>query len=198
MHRSRFLLTVRVSLTHTGRAVRLVQRDGRPVSAGTPDPGLVELLRKGRGWWDQLQTGTIDIATIAREEEVNDSWLSRIVRLNFLAPALVEAILRPHPAGLADRRILARRKSAYSLERADRHVRHLISHSRITATRRRFGAVLRSASPKKPLSSTPYCQIGRKEKKGRITPQLSRHQLSADRTMPLKGADPRALRKYGL
>ena len=82
-----------VRLTRTGRAIRLVQRDGRPVSQGRPDPGLVELLRKGRGWWQLLQTGTIDIATIAREEKVNDSWVSRLVRLNFLAPAIVEAIL---------------------------------------------------------------------------------------------------------
>ena len=51
------------------------------------------MLRKGRGWWQLLQTGTIDIATIAREEKVNDSWVSRLVRLNFLAPAIVEAIL---------------------------------------------------------------------------------------------------------
>jgi hypothetical protein len=51
------------------------------------------LLHKGRSWWQQLQTGTIDIATIARDEQVNDSWVSRLVRLNFLAPAIVEAIL---------------------------------------------------------------------------------------------------------
>ncbi|SCW80486.1 hypothetical protein SAMN02927924_03016 [Sphingobium faniae] len=82
-----------VRLTRTGRAIRLVQRDGRPVSQGRPDPGLVELLRKGRNWWQQLQTGTIDIATIARDEQVNESWVSRLVRLNFLAPAIVEAIL---------------------------------------------------------------------------------------------------------
>lgn len=91
-----------VRLTRTGRAMRLVQRDGRPVSQGRPDPGLVELLRKGRSWWQQLQAGTIDIATIAREEKVNDSWVSRLVRLNFLAPAIVEAILAgPHPASVS-------------------------------------------------------------------------------------------------
>jgi len=82
-----------IRLTRTGRAIRLVQRDGRLVSQAKLDPGLVELLRKGRSWWQQLQTGTIDIATIAREEKVNDSWVSRLVRLNFLAPAIVEAIL---------------------------------------------------------------------------------------------------------
>lgn len=30
---------------------------------------------------------------MAREEQVNDSWISRMVRLNFLAPPIVEAIL---------------------------------------------------------------------------------------------------------
>lgn len=87
------LFTSPVRLTRTGRAIRLVQHDGRPVSQGKPDPGLVELLCKARNWWQQLQTGTVDIATIARDEKVNDSWVSRIVRLNFLAPAIVEAIL---------------------------------------------------------------------------------------------------------
>lgn len=86
-------LSSTVRLTRTGRAIRLVQRDGRLVSQAKLDPGLVELLRKGRSWWQQLQTGTIDIATIARDEKVNDSWVSRLVRLNFLAPAIVEAIL---------------------------------------------------------------------------------------------------------
>jgi len=86
-------LTAPVRLRRTGLALRLVQRDGRPVSQGKPDPGLIALLRKARNWWQQLQTGTIDIATIAHEEKVNDSWVSRIVRLNFLAPAIVEAIL---------------------------------------------------------------------------------------------------------
>lgn len=86
-------LTAPVRLTRTGLALRLVQRDGRPVTKGKPDPGLIALLRKARNWWEQLQTGTIDIATIAHQEKVNDSWVSRVVRLNFLAPAIVEAIL---------------------------------------------------------------------------------------------------------
>jgi site-specific DNA recombinase len=86
-------ITASVRLTRTGRAIRLVQRDGRPATQGKPDTGLIELLRKGKSSWQQLQTGEIDIATIARNEKVNDSWVSRLVRLNFLAPPIVEAIL---------------------------------------------------------------------------------------------------------
>lgn len=86
-------LTEPMRLTRTGRAVKLVQRDGRTITQGEPDQGLIELLTKARNWWTQLQDGRTDIATIARSEKMNDSWVSRIVRLNFLAPQLTEAIL---------------------------------------------------------------------------------------------------------
>jgi hypothetical protein len=82
-----------VRLTRTGRSVQLPQHNGRPVITGKPDAGLIALLRKARTWGLKLQSGEIDIATIARNEQVNDSWVSRMVRLNFLAPAIVDAIL---------------------------------------------------------------------------------------------------------
>ena len=74
-------------------AVRLVHTNGKAASAGTPDPGLVKLLLKARGWWSHIASGEIDISTLARREGVNDSWMSRVIRLNFLAPAIVDAIL---------------------------------------------------------------------------------------------------------
>lgn len=88
-----FPLSAGVRLTRTGQALRLIHHDGRPTITGTSDPGLTELLVKARAWWKQLATGDIDIATLARKERVNDSWMSRVVRLNFLAPPIVEAIL---------------------------------------------------------------------------------------------------------
>jgi len=86
-------LTSAVRLTRTGRAMQLVHHNGQAATAGTPDPGLVQLLVKARGWWAQLSAGDIDIATIARNEKVSDSWVSRVIRMNFLAPAIAEAIL---------------------------------------------------------------------------------------------------------
>ena len=82
-----------VRLTRSGRAVRLVYDNGRAATCGEPDQGLIQLLMHARHWWEQLATGEIDIAAIARNENINDSWVSRVVRLNFLAPQLVEAIL---------------------------------------------------------------------------------------------------------
>lgn len=89
----RIVLKSRVQLNRSGRALRLVHADGKPAVLATADPGLVQLLVRARKWWARLSSGETDIATIAREEMVNDSWISRVVRLNFLAPAIVDAIL---------------------------------------------------------------------------------------------------------
>jgi site-specific DNA recombinase len=87
------VLTSRVKLSRSGLALRLVHTNGRPATPSKVDTGLVALLQRARIWWDRLAQGNIDIAAIAREEQVNDSWVSRVVRLNFLAPVIVEAIL---------------------------------------------------------------------------------------------------------
>jgi DNA invertase Pin-like site-specific DNA recombinase len=86
-------LTSQVRLTRTGLAVRLVHSDGRAATSGTPDPALVNLLVTSRRWWSHLATGETDIAMLARSERVNDSWVTRVVRLRFLAPQIVNAIL---------------------------------------------------------------------------------------------------------
>ncbi|MGX7926564.1 hypothetical protein ACWPMX_08325 [Tsuneonella sp. HG094] len=86
-------LIAKVRLTRTGRAVRLVHSNGLAATAGTADPGLVALLVTARRWWDHLATGEIDIATLSRKEGVNDSWMSRVIRINFLSPRIIDAIL---------------------------------------------------------------------------------------------------------
>ncbi|QYU70544.1 recombinase family protein [Leptolyngbya sp. 15MV] len=86
-------LVAKVRLTRTGRAVRLVHTNGTAATAGTPDPGLIALLVLARKWWAQLATGEIDIATLSKREGVNDSWMSRVIRMNFLSPRIVDAIL---------------------------------------------------------------------------------------------------------
>ena len=86
-------LVAKVRLTRTGRSVRLVHSNGLAANMGTSDPGLVALLVTARRWWDRLATGEIDIATLSREEGVNDSWMSRVFRVNFLSPRIIDAIL---------------------------------------------------------------------------------------------------------
>jgi DNA invertase Pin-like site-specific DNA recombinase len=86
-------LVTRVRLTRTGRTVRLIDTKGNAATAGTPDPGLVALLVTARRWWARIATGEMDVATLSREEGVNDSWMSRVIRMNFLSPRIVDAIL---------------------------------------------------------------------------------------------------------
>ncbi len=92
-HHGPLSLVAKVRLTRTGRAIRLVHDNGKAASAGTPDRGLITLIVTARRWWERLSSGDIDIATLSQEEGVNDSWMSRLIRINFLSPRIVEAIL---------------------------------------------------------------------------------------------------------
>jgi DNA invertase Pin-like site-specific DNA recombinase len=86
-------LTSELRLTRTGRAMRLIQNNGRGIGDARPDPTLVKLVAKAWTWWSELRTGEADVPAIARREGVTASYVTRIVRLAFLSPALVEAIL---------------------------------------------------------------------------------------------------------
>jgi hypothetical protein len=86
-------LACEVRLTRTGRALRLIQNSGRGIGDASSDPTLVKLVAKARSWWSQLRTGEVDVSTLARREGVTDSYITRIVRLAFLSPAVVDAIV---------------------------------------------------------------------------------------------------------
>lgn len=79
-------------LTRSGRALRLVQAND-VVSATRPDRSLVGLLVQARRWWAVLRTGEINTTELAKREGVTPSYLTRVVRLAFLAPAVTDAIL---------------------------------------------------------------------------------------------------------
>ena len=86
------VLDAAASLQRTGRKLTFVQ-DGRHAGSSEPNLELVRLLAKARDWWKRIAKGGIDIAALAREEDINPSYVSRVVRLNFLAPSLIEEIL---------------------------------------------------------------------------------------------------------
>lgn len=86
-------LTSEVRLTRTGRAMRLVQNDGAAIGEASPDPTLLRLVTKARDWWSEVRTGEIDVPTLARREGLTPSYITRVLRLAFLAPSVVETIL---------------------------------------------------------------------------------------------------------
>ena len=82
-----------IHLTRTGRVVRLVDGRGKPAVSAAPDPSLTTMLITARRWWAQLAQGQIKVQTLAIQEDVTASWITRVVRLAFLAPPVVEAVL---------------------------------------------------------------------------------------------------------
>ena len=54
----------------------------------------MQAIVRAHGWREMLETGKYGTpANLAKAERVNDSYLSRMLRLALLAPDIVEAIL---------------------------------------------------------------------------------------------------------
>lgn len=87
------ILSKALSLTRSGRAVRLVYSNGAIASTKAANPNLIELIERGRKWWGILHTGKAGPTELAAREGYTASYVSRVARLAFLAPQVVEAIL---------------------------------------------------------------------------------------------------------
>ncbi|WP_245427077.1 hypothetical protein [Mesorhizobium sp. YM1C-6-2] len=86
---------------------RIVRRGGRKemqLPDGTPqqrkiDNTLVKALARAFRWKRMLESEEFTtIAELAQHEKIAPSYLTRILRLTFLAPDIVEAILDGRPA----------------------------------------------------------------------------------------------------
>jgi site-specific DNA recombinase len=99
-------LSTAVRLTRTGHVVRLIQKDGSALVTSEADTTLISLLVKARRWWGLLAEGQSDTTTIARQEGVSRSYLTRVVRLAFLAPAVIDAILEGRQRATIDGEVL--------------------------------------------------------------------------------------------
>lgn len=92
-------ITVHVPLTFPRRGGRkqIVLPDG--ASSWAPprariDSTMVKAVARGFRWRNLLETGVhATVADIAAAEKINASYVSRVLRLTLLAPAIVEAIL---------------------------------------------------------------------------------------------------------
>ena len=84
---------VNIAVKRTGLAVRLVHDSGALAGEVGPDPTLTGLVTRARQWWSELAQGKIDVAKLARRDQVSPSYVTRVVRLAFLAPQVVEALL---------------------------------------------------------------------------------------------------------
>ena len=73
--------------------------------AGTPtaDPAMMRLILRARLMWERVRRGEVaGLGELATQEGVSGSYASRLVRLAFLAPDILIAIVNGrHPAGLS-------------------------------------------------------------------------------------------------
>jgi hypothetical protein len=74
---------------------QIVTPDGSEwVPSGRVDNALVQAIVRAHRWRELLETGQYGTAAdLAKAEKVNDSYLSRVLRLTLLAPDIVESIL---------------------------------------------------------------------------------------------------------
>jgi site-specific DNA recombinase len=65
-----------------------------PLVRKRPDPRLIRAVSRAHVWYGQLRSGeAASVSDLARREKVTPPYVSRILRLEFLAPDLTEAIL---------------------------------------------------------------------------------------------------------
>lgn len=74
--------------------MRFVNGGREAVQQQRPDPSLIKAILQARRWWKLwVEHGSRSLKEIAREEGVNDRYVSQILPLAFLAPDLVAMIL---------------------------------------------------------------------------------------------------------
>jgi len=98
-------ITVPFTIRKRGGRKLILTPDGTPASPPTrsrPDSALLKALARGFRWQKMLREGYYQtLEEIADAENINPSYVSRLLRMTLLAPEIVEAILAgTQPAGL--------------------------------------------------------------------------------------------------
>ena len=100
------VLTIPARLKRTGIEMRLVVEDGS--EPANVDPVLVRLLVRAHAIRSRLlEEPSLPLKEIAAEEGISSSYVTRLLRLAFLAPDIVTAILNgKHPPQLTANRLM--------------------------------------------------------------------------------------------
>src|SRR5262245_43151045 len=87
-------LSVPVRLRRSGRELRMLIDGADPFATTKPDTRLTKLLIKARRFNTALiGSDGVPFAALAKREGVSPSYFTRLVRLSYLAPDIVQAIL---------------------------------------------------------------------------------------------------------
>jgi hypothetical protein len=89
-------VSIPVTFLQRGRRKQILTPPGAIPWSPAPrvDTALVKAIVRAHRWRQMLESGEYNSsAELAKAEKVNDSYLSRILRLTLIAPDIIEAIL---------------------------------------------------------------------------------------------------------
>ncbi len=88
-------LELQTRITTRGEKLKIIVHNDNGQAAHTPDPVLANIIARAYDWQQRLQQGeATSIREIAEAEKLTPSYVTRILRLAFLAPDIIEAILK--------------------------------------------------------------------------------------------------------
>jgi hypothetical protein len=105
------MISISVSFLQRGGRKQILSPAGAALWSPAPrvDNALVKAVVRAHRWRQMIESGKYaSSAELAKAEKVNDSYLSRILRLTLLAPDIIEAILtgrQPRTLQLSERRL---------------------------------------------------------------------------------------------
>jgi site-specific DNA recombinase len=99
------ILIVEARLSRTGIGKRMVLTDGS--EPDNPDPSLIRLIARAATVRQRLLNNTgLTLREIAAEEGISNSYVTRLLRLSWLAPDIITAIVKGrHPPELSAHRL---------------------------------------------------------------------------------------------
>lgn len=87
-------ITIPARIRRTGMAVMFVLETGQHAAAKVIDQKLVIAIAKARVWWKRLQgEPSLTVTSLAALEGADPAYVDRILRLAFLSPKVIGAIL---------------------------------------------------------------------------------------------------------
>ena len=119
-------VTVPFAIRKRGGRTLVITPDGvtsAPAPRTRVDNTLLKALARGFRWRKLLEKGDFStIEEIAKAENINPSYISRVLRMTLLAPEIVEAILAgSHPAGLTRAKVMQPFPMEWSRQRINFH-----------------------------------------------------------------------------
>lgn len=101
------LITTPATLKRSGLAMRMVLDTGEAATSREPDARLIGAIARAHRWWNRLlEEPTLTITDLAQSEGVTSSYMTRVIRLAFLDPAIITRIVEGKtPAGIDTKRL---------------------------------------------------------------------------------------------